>query len=139
MKELLVFLGTILILTSCGEPTPRVVLSPAPSCSVTAVASGSLIKCSDGSSVLVPNPVNVTTQFSIVGIVDPCGDAPGIHDEVFLRLADNSLLASFSDNMDGTNTRFVVIDPGSYQTTDGDNCSFTIDAGFNIINENHHY
>lgn len=139
MKELLVLLGTVLLIVSCGEPSPRVQVNPYPACSVTAVPQGSLIKCADGTSTLVPNPVNTTTQFTIVGIVDPCGDAPGIHDEVFLRLADNSLLASFSDNASGTNTRFVVIPAGNYQTTDGDNCTFTIDSGFNIVNENHQY
>lgn len=73
----------------------------------------------------------------IVAIVDPCGDSPGIIDEVFLRLKDRSLVASFSNNVNGDYTRFSILAPGNYQTTDGSNCFFTVDQDFNIINE--HY
>lgn len=63
---------------------------------------------------------------NIVSIIDPCGDAAGIHDEVLLRLQDNSILASFSDSASGSNTRFSIIGLGSYVTTDGSNCHFTV-------------
>lgn len=65
---------------------------------------------------------------NIVAIIDPCGDSAGIHDEVLLRLQDNSILASFSDSASGSNTRFSLIDAGSYVTTDGSNCHFTVSA-----------
>lgn len=79
------------------------------------------------------------TSFTPTGLIDPCGDAPGRYDEVFIKLANGSLVASFSDNMSGQNTRFSVLTAGTYQTTDGDNCVFTLDASGNITSENHHY
>lgn len=80
-----------------------------------------------------------TAPYTPVGFVNPCGDAPGIWDEVFIRLANNMLLASFSDNIHGENTRLSVLVPGNYMTTDGDHCTFTVDGSWNITNENHHY
>lgn len=77
------------------------------------------------------------TPFSPVGLVDPCGDAPGIYDEVFLKLANGTLLASFSDNSAGQNTRFSVLSTGSYVTTDSSHCYFSVDASNNVYNE--HY
>jgi len=77
-------------------------------------------------------------QFTPIAIIDPCGDASGIYDEVFLKLYDGSILASFSDTVDGKNTRFVLLKNGTYQTTDGDNCVFTLMNGA-ITHENHHY
>lgn len=79
------------------------------------------------------------SPFTPVSIVNPCGDAPGIYDEVFLKLQNGTLIASFSDNANGQNTRFSVLTAGSYQTTDGDNCVFTLDSSGNITSENHHY
>lgn len=77
------------------------------------------------------------TQFTPVGLVDPCGAKPEYYNEVFLRLADGTLLASFSDNVSGLNTRFSVLIAGSYMTSDGTNCLFSIDSHGNIYNE--HY
>lgn len=74
-------------------------------------------------------PIN---NFTPVAIIDPCGDAPGIYDEVMLRLYNGQLLASFSDNINGYNTRFSILGAGSYQTTDGSNCHFTVDALGNV-------
>ena len=79
------------------------------------------------------------SPLSPVAIVDPCGSAPGILDEVFLRLANQRLVASFSDDVGGTNTRFAMLEPGSYITTDGDLCRFTVNASYAIVNESHHY
>lgn len=79
------------------------------------------------------------TPFTPVGLIDPCGDAPGIFDEVFLQMYDGTLLASFSDNANGKNTRFSILVPGNYTTTDNDNCSFTINNNGDIVNESHHY
>lgn len=62
----------------------------------------------------------------VVSIVNPCGDAPGKVDEVLLRLSDGSLLASFSDAASGLNTRFAIVGPGTYGTTDGTGCTFTV-------------
>lgn len=77
------------------------------------------------------------TSFSPVGIINPCGDAVNIYDEVFIKLANGMILASFSDNANRKNTRFSVLIPGIYQTTDGDNCVFTLDNQGNLTNEHH--
>ncbi len=77
------------------------------------------------------------TLFTPVGLVDPCGDKPGVYDEVFLKLSNGLLLASFSDSASGQNTRFSVIVAGSYVTTDGSGCNFTVDGSGNLTNE--HY
>ncbi len=74
-----------------------------------------------------------------VAILNPCGDAPSIYDEVFLKLADGTVLASYSDNASGMNTRFTKLIAGTYGTTDGDNCVFTIDASGNITSQNKNY
>ena len=67
----------------------------------------------------------------VTEIVDPCGDHPTKFDEVLLRIyrpASNSyaILASFSDNASGLNTRFSIVPTGSFQTTDGTNCAFQV-------------
>lgn len=79
------------------------------------------------------------TAYTPVALLDPCGTNPSIHNEVFIKMSDGTVLASFSDDAAGDNTRFSVLTPGTYTTTDGDNCTFTIDAQGNITNENHHY
>lgn len=73
---------------------------------------------------------------SILALVDPCGDSPGAHDEVLIRLSDGRLLASFSNNANGDYTRFSVLVPGvNYMTTDGTGCYFSVDASNVVYNE----
>ena len=42
------------------------------------------------------------------------------------------LIASFSENVNGKNTRFVSIGPGNYMTTDGTECTFTVHENLDI-------
>jgi len=77
-----------------------------------------------------------TSPFDIVQIIDVCGDAPGILDEIFLKLRNGNIVASFSDNANGQNTRFSLLSNGNFRTTDGSNCFFTVNNGI-ITNE--HY
>lgn len=81
-------------------------------------------------------PVN---PYDIAGLINPCGDAPGIYDEVFIKLNNGIVLASFSANYAGDYTRFVALAPGTYVTTDVDSCVFTINSSGVITFENHHY
>lgn len=76
------------------------------------------------------------TPFTPVGLVNPCNDTGQGH-EVFFQLADGTLIASFSDNAAGDNTRFSTLFPGNFVTTDGYSCYFTIDATGNITNQHH--
>lgn len=79
--------------------------------------------------------ISPTSPFLPVDIVDPCGDTAGIYDEVLLRLGNGTLLASFSDNAGGQNTRFSILVAGSYRTTDGSNCYFSVDSSNQIYGE----
>lgn len=137
-----------------GAPgTPGSDGAPGLPCTVEPGTGGALVRCPDGSSVFISNGLNglngtnghngtdgqnaPPTVYTVVGLVDPCGDAPGIYDEVFLRLQNGTLIASFSDNSNGQNTRFSVIGQGSYVTTDGSNCYFSVDSNLALYNE--HY
>jgi hypothetical protein len=92
---------------------------------------GAVVTCGP-TSVVVKNgadgEMGAAGSDAVVQLIDPCGDAPGVLDEVILRLSSGVLLASVSDNTSGKNTRFAVITPGSYATTDGTGCTFTVDA-----------
>lgn len=67
-------------------------------------------------------------QDAILEVIDPCGDAAGVIDEILIRLTDGRVLCSFSANANGQNTRLSVLPAGSYVTTDGSNCHFTVTA-----------
>lgn len=73
------------------------------------------------------------SAYSIVNVIDVCGDAPGIIDEVLLVLANGQVLVSFSENANGKNTRFSILPPGTYQTTDGSACVFTLTADGQVL------
>jgi hypothetical protein len=75
------------------------------------------------------------SPFTPVTILDPCGNSSGVFDEVMLKLYNGQILASFSDNVNGYNTRFSIIGAGSYMVTDGSHCYFSIDSLGNMYNE----
>lgn len=62
------------------------------------------------------------TPYTVSDIIDPCGDGPG-YDEVLLVLANGTLLAHYAD---GVKQFLSVIGPGTYTTTDGTGCVFTV-------------
>lgn len=84
----------------------------------------------DGESIVGPKgdkgEQGIPGEAAVLEVIDPCGDAPGIYDEVILRLANGQLLASFSQNASGLNTRFSILTAGNYVTTDGSNCHFSV-------------
>lgn len=113
------------------------------SCSVYQASNGARISCPDGTEVVVLNGVDGTdgqdgsdgsdgspgapapaTPYTVVEIIDPCG-AQGSFDEVILRLANGDLLAHYSH---GSKQHLVLIGPGSYETTDGTKCRFTVSS-----------
>jgi hypothetical protein len=50
------------------------------------------------------------------------------------------VIASFSENDNGKNTRFSVIPPNlTARTTDGDRCDFRINAAGSFTYESHQY
>ena len=70
---------------------------------------------------------------AILEVIDPCGDAANIVDEVLIRMSNGQVLVSFSDDSSGNNTRLSVLPPGSYTTTDGSACQFTIDSSGHVL------
>ncbi len=129
-------------------------------CIATAVMGGVLVSCGLTNVIVLngetgePGPAGPAGEVGPVGpagdatelrdytpvaIVDPCGDTSGIIDEVFFRLYNGLLVASYSENSSGTNTRFAIIPPGNYQTTDtnkpGKRCRFSVDANNLLFNE----
>jgi hypothetical protein len=66
------------------------------------------------------------SQFTPTAPIRPCGPTSSPWKEVLLCLSDGEILASFSDDMAGDNTRLSMIPPGSYVDTDSSGCYFTV-------------
>lgn len=77
--------------------------------------------------------------YSVVAAINPCGDAPGRVDEVLLLMQNGQVLSSYSDAASGLNTRFAILAPGTYTTTDGDNCTFTLTTNGSLSYESKSY
>jgi hypothetical protein len=73
------------------------------------------------------------TAYTPTALLNPCGDAAGIADEVLIQLADGTIVASYGS---GNAVRFATLTNGNYITTDGDACYFTVAAGV-LTNEHH--
>lgn len=71
-----------------------------------------------------------TPQFSPVDVIIPCNNTT-TYKEVLLLLGNGQVLASFSDNSSGVNTRLVLIPDGTYMTTDNTSCTFTLATSVN--------
>lgn len=84
-------------------------------------------------------PAGADSVYQITELIDPCGPTPGFVNEVLLKLANGQIVASFSSNAAGANTRLGVLTPGNYQTTDtnevGKRCRFTITLTGDITNQ----
>jgi len=116
---------------------------------VYAVTAASTTTCPDGgSTVLMALDVNNTGEYcaldpnqqSIVLCngknaplspylpiqpIMPCGNNVA-YKEVLLRLSNGQVLAAFSDNVGGLNTRLTLLPDGSYIDTDDSNCQFSL-------------
>jgi len=66
------------------------------------------------------------TPFTIVSIIQPCGASSSAFKEILLCLNDGNILASFSDNSNGNETRFAFIPTGTFEDTDDSGCVFTV-------------
>lgn len=68
-----------------------------------------------------------TSAYQIVDLIDPCGtEHLNGYDEIIIKLNNGRYISSFSDNANGKNTRLGFLPSGSYVTTDGTNCRFTL-------------
>ena len=76
-------------------------------------------------------PAGVPSAFDIVALIYPCGNNVS-YKEVLLRLQNGTILASFSDNENGKDTRLAVLSAGDYVDTDDSNCHFHVDGNGNV-------
>lgn len=112
--------------------TPGAPGQPGTSCSVNPISGGAQIVCTDGSSVVITDGLPApSSPYTITSVVDPCGPQT-TYDEVLLKMSNGHLLAHFSS---GSNQFLTEIGPGSYVTTDGSHCYFSVDNNLNIYNE----
>lgn len=99
------------------------------SCSTSQFENGAIISCTDGTSSVVSDGIDGSS--GILDFIYPCG-TEFANDEVFLRLADGSILAVY----DGGNllSRLVRLSPGNYVTTDrtGAQCQVNVDSNLNV-------
>lgn len=105
------------------------------SCTIQAVVNGALISCQDGTNVVILNGEDgddaPPTPYTVVSLVDPCGPQ-GSYDEVLMRLGNGQLMAHYAN---GSQQFLTIVGPGSYVTTDGTSCFFTIASDLSITNE----
>jgi hypothetical protein len=67
------------------------------------------------------------SAMGIVQLIAPCGGTSSGWREELILLTDGSLLSDFSDlGSNGKNTRLALITDGTFVTTDGSGCTFTV-------------
>jgi hypothetical protein len=93
------------------------------SCNVERLDNGVLITCGNSKAILFDGK---TVGNSIIEIINPCGDSGGAFDELLFRLDNDKIYAVYYDGTHGFLTEIV---DGSYVTTDGKNCYFTVKDG----------
>lgn len=150
MRKLIV----LLMLVSCGGPQGKpgkdgINGLDGQGCSVLHVDvgdavlpyGGAIVDCGASSAVIsngAPGADGLNaapSAYAIEELVDPCGDIPGILDQVLFRLANGVLISIVSDNPKGKNTRLSILEAGNYKTTDGSNCHYSVDVNNNLYNE----
>ncbi len=131
MKKSLVFIGLILQLAvttiGCGIVDARGAKGDSGAIGAPGVDGRDGVDGVDGTDGL-PGRDGRDGLDSIIEVIDPCGNATSKVDEVLLRLSTGELLVLFADNSSGKNPRLAIIESGTYVTTDGTNCVFTVDS-----------
>lgn len=108
--------------------------SPGVSCSVSPFPSGALIQCTDGSLAQVLNGINgapgiAGADGTVVETILLCPLlSGGTFREYLLRIA-GSLYGVYYN---GTVSGMAKLWPGNWRSTDGRNCSFTIDSNLQV-------
>lgn len=64
--------------------------------------------------------------FTPVEYITPCGPESSAYKEILLRMADGSVLGSFSQDSSALTTRLALLPDGSYVDTDQSSCAFTL-------------
>lgn len=118
-------------------------------CSVAQVTGGAVVTCGPD-VVLVTNgtngvqgatgPTGAQGQagqdaplqvYSVTEIIDPCGKQ-GNYDEVLLALGNGSLVALFTNNVNGDYPRLSLIPDGNFMTSDTTSCVFSVSTQGNV-------
>lgn len=98
------------------------------SCQVSELVNGALISCGDNSVVVLHGQDATPEGYTISELIDPCGDEPGF-DEVLFKTYNGTLIAHYSH----ANKQFLtVVSPGTYRTTDGHSCIFTVHPDLSV-------
>lgn len=87
----------------------------------------SMVQCGVTSSVINNGADAPVVQFDVIEYIDPCGPQ-GSYDEVLLRLHNGTVLALFTSNMNGDYPRLALIPDGTFTTSDGTSCTFTLSS-----------
>lgn len=136
MKKILTVLCCLMLISACrgrrgyeGPQGPKG--DQGGSCSVSQAVNGAIITCQDGTSVVVLNGEDGQdgVNGTLVEVLSPCGNLGPYH-EVLLKLSNGALIALFDGGPQLD--RLVLLTAGSYRTTDGFSCNFTVDANGNI-------
>lgn len=101
-------------------------------CVLEQLANGVKINCGDSIGYIYngidgqPGQDAPASAYSLQKYITPCGPNSSPWKEVLLCMGDGNILASFSENADGKNTRLALIPPGDYIDTDASNCHFSV-------------
>jgi hypothetical protein len=79
------------------------------------------------STVICNGKAAATTPYTPVEEIFPCGGA-AYNAETLLRLANGDVVGTVSAGPSGAYTALAVIDDGSYYTTDGASCNFSLSS-----------
>lgn len=103
------------------------------SCEVTQTPTGATVRCGTTEAVITngtdgEDGESGITPYTVKEIIDPCGKQAA-YDEVLVRMQNNNLLVHFAS---GSKQFLTTIGPGTYITTDGTSCLFTVHPDMSI-------
>jgi len=108
---------------------------PGTSCSVISISNGATISCTDGTIVSVYNGTNGLngtngTNGSVITPIELCPNLSGGYFHEYLLKIDGNLFAVYAS---GSNIGYTKLWPGSWVTTDGRSCHFTVNSNMNVL------
>lgn len=93
-------------------------------CTVVETLKGADITCGSSTVSIDDGVDSVSSPYDITDILNPCGNAANIHDEVLIKTYNGDYIAYFED---GSNRYLSVLDENvQYRTTDKQKCYFKI-------------
>jgi hypothetical protein len=118
-----------ILLGGCGTEGEKKSTDPTPTPEIQVVKGPKGDSGKDGQSVQGPKgDTGKAGANSVVSLIAPCGVASSPWKEQIMCLTTGQLLASFSQNSAGQNTRFSLIGTGDYEDTDESGCNFHVDV-----------